>query len=93
MVLDFAKDQVGVVSYTGFRRMPNLELAARTFEGQDADIEALSRRFGSAHSVGRIGEPKKVADLVAFLTSDKAGFFTGSDHRIDGGLLPDIGVN
>ncbi len=93
MALDFAADRIRVVSVSpGSVRTPILELAARTFDGPDADIEAVFARFGAGHPLGRIGEPEEVADLVAFLASGKAGFITGSDHRIDGGLLAGLGV-
>ncbi|WP_337267202.1 SDR family NAD(P)-dependent oxidoreductase [Oryzifoliimicrobium ureilyticus] len=93
MALDFAADNIRVVSISpGSVRTPILELAARTFEGDDADVEAIFRRFGEAHPLGRIGEPEEVAALAAFLASSRAGFITGSDHRIDGGLLAGIGV-
>jgi len=35
--------------------------------------------------LGRIGKPKEIGQLVAFLSSDEASFITGSDHIIDGG--------
>lgn len=93
MALDFAADAIRVVSVSpGSVRTPILELAARTFDGQDADIDAAFARFGAAHPLGRIGEPEEVADLVAFLASSRAGFITGSDHIIDGGLTAAIGV-
>jgi meso-butanediol dehydrogenase / (S,S)-butanediol dehydrogenase / diacetyl reductase len=93
MALDHAGDRIRVNSISpGSVRTPILELAARTFDGDDADIESVFQRFGAAHPIGRIGEPEEVARLVAFLASDQAGFITGADYRIDGGLLAGLGV-
>ena len=93
MAVDFAADGIRVVSISpGSVRTPILELAARTFDGPGANIEAAFARFGAAHPIGRIGEPEEVAELVAFLVSSRAGFITGSDHVIDGGLTAAIGV-
>ncbi len=36
---------------------------------------------------GRMSEPEEVAALIAFLLSPLAGNITGSDHRIDSGLV------
>lgn len=38
------------------------------------------------HPVKRIGTPDEVAELVMYLTDDKAAFITGQAIRIDGGL-------
>ncbi|MBL8575654.1 MAG: SDR family oxidoreductase [Mesorhizobium sp.] len=93
MALDFAADGIRVVSVSpGSVRTPILELAARTFDGPDADIDAVFSRFGAAHPLGRIGEPEEVAELIAFLASTKAAFITGSDYIVDGGLTAGIGV-
>lgn len=39
------------------------------------------------HALGRLGETREVADLVAWLSSDKASFITGSYYAADGGYL------
>ena len=37
--------------------------------------------------VGKVGVPQDVARCVAFLTSEKASFITGSTININGGML------
>jgi len=39
------------------------------------------------HPIGRLGESKEVAELVVWLSSDKASFVTGSYYPVDGGYL------
>lgn len=36
--------------------------------------------------VGRVGKPEDIAEMVKFLSSDKAGFITGENICIDGGM-------
>ncbi|KAJ5796985.1 uncharacterized protein N7518_005525 [Penicillium psychrosexuale] len=40
--------------------------------------------------LGRTGKPEEVAELVAFLASDRGAFIIGSDYIIDGGTVPTI---
>ncbi|MDR6515682.1 SDR family NAD(P)-dependent oxidoreductase [Chryseobacterium camelliae] len=37
------------------------------------------------HPMGRLGKPQEVAELVLFLSSDKASFMTGAYYLVDGG--------
>lgn len=39
------------------------------------------------HPIGRLGEPEEVAELVVWLSSDRASFVTGSYYAVDGGYL------
>jgi NAD(P)-dependent dehydrogenase (short-subunit alcohol dehydrogenase family) len=48
--------------------------------------EALQGIVG-LHPIGRLGEPEEVAELVVWLSSDKASFVTGSYYAVDGGYL------
>ena len=49
--------------------------------------EATLEFLKSKHPIGRLGKPEEVAELVLFLSSDKASFITGSYYPVDGGYL------
>lgn len=55
------------------------EMNARFSEAETAEI--ISRT-----PVGRIGKPEEVAELCAYLCSEKADFITGQDFSVDGGF-------
>jgi len=92
LALDHAADNIRVNSISpGSIRTPMLARSAAHF-APDLPAEEAFARFGAAHPLGRIGTPEEVAELAAFLASDKAGFCTGGDYLVDGGLLAGIGV-
>src|SRR5436309_3860749 len=51
--------------------------------------EALAQR-ATETAVGRIGEPRELAYLVAFLASGKASYITGTTILVDGGLVRSV---
>ena len=46
----------------------------------------LTRAHHAQHPVGRVGHPDDIAGLCAWLLSDEAGFATGQNFIIDGGM-------
>lgn len=65
------------------------ELHRNAGMSEEAYQNFLQRSVASTHpiaaSLGRVGQPEEVAELVAFLVSDKALFLTGECIAIDGG--------
>jgi NAD(P)-dependent dehydrogenase (short-subunit alcohol dehydrogenase family) len=48
--------------------------------------EAVLEKLGRQVPLGRVGKPDDVAYAVLYLASDEAGFVTGSELRVDGGI-------
>lgn len=48
--------------------------------------QAVHQKLMNDIPLGRLGQPAEVADLCVYLLSDAAGFITGADLPIDGGL-------
>ena len=74
-------------------RTPGMEEAGRAMAdaaGEPYDFEAMAAGFVKQLGLpaGRIGEPGEVADAVAFLCSPRADFITGTNLRVDGGMMP-----
>jgi glucose 1-dehydrogenase len=47
----------------------------------------LLKRLDAAIPLGRLAEPEEIANLVAFLASDEAGYLTATTVFADGGLM------
>ena len=48
--------------------------------------ESVRQEIVKEIPVGRLGEPFEIARTVAFITAEEAGFITGADFYINGGL-------
>ena len=53
-----------------------IDTAGKTYDGPDA----------SQHFAGRVGNPMDIANMILYLASEKAGFITGENICIDGGM-------
>lgn len=52
----------------------------------DTDFTVYDGTDAVQHPAGRVGNPLDIANMVLFLCSDKAGFITGENICIDGGM-------
>ncbi|WP_306119080.1 MULTISPECIES: SDR family NAD(P)-dependent oxidoreductase [unclassified Roseitalea] len=91
MAVEFGKHNVRVNSIS-----PGT-IATPMNEKVVADLgEHVAKAWVLMHPIGRIGKPEEVAEAAVYLASDLAGFTTGIDLRVDGGLtatprfLPDL---
>jgi 3-oxoacyl-[acyl-carrier protein] reductase len=62
-------------------------LDANQAERRGIDIESVRKQSEGSIPAGRYGKPVEFADVAAFLCSERASYVTGSQVRVDGGLI------
>jgi NAD(P)-dependent dehydrogenase (short-subunit alcohol dehydrogenase family) len=63
------------------------EIAQGSGISEDAARQRIMDMLGGI-PIGRPGRPEEVAELVAFLASDRGAFISGADYIVDGGTMP-----
>lgn len=51
----------------------------------EQDYAAFLEHSKTTHPLGRVGEPREVAELILYLASERASWITGATYSIDGG--------
>jgi 3-oxoacyl-[acyl-carrier protein] reductase len=67
-----------------------LELAKMRAEREQRPIEEILAGRATGIPMGRAGEPREFAAVVAFLASDRSSFVTGVALQVDGGQIATI---
>jgi NAD(P)-dependent dehydrogenase (short-subunit alcohol dehydrogenase family) len=76
----------GFIETTGAKGMI-ADISRGSGISEDAARQRIMDMLGGI-PIGRTGRPEEVAELVAFLASDRGGFISGADYIIDGGTMP-----
>lgn len=88
MAMDFAKDNIRANAVCpGTVDTPMLKWAASL----DPNPQSVYDACNAMHPLGRIAQPREIAEVVAFLAHESSSFVTGAVWTVDGGLLTQIG--
>lgn len=79
--LEYGENNIRVNSvHPGGIRTPMLVRAIEVMPEMQAQLDSM-------HPIGRMGEPREIADAAVWLCSDEASFVTGHQMVVDGGFM------
>ena len=89
---EYGKDNILVNNvcpgYTQTARLD--ELAAKLAAGEGVAPDKIRERWAAQVPLRRLGQPEEFANLVVFLTSERASYIAGVSIAVDGGLVKGI---
>jgi len=96
MALDLARHKIRVNTVCpGSVDTPMLRASADRFKA-DKTVDETVLEWGMSHplgkGLGRVCTVEEVAEMIAFLLSDRASFVTGDEIKVDGALLAGVAV-
>lgn len=92
MAVDHAQHGVRVNAVCpGSVDTPMLRWAADEFGAGRSGDEVIAE-WGRSHPLGRVARPSEVADAIAYLAGEQSSFITGTDLKVDGGVMAALGV-
>jgi 3-oxoacyl-[acyl-carrier protein] reductase len=72
----------------GYTRTERVEeLAAASARAEDTTPDVIRARWEAQIPMGRLGDPRDLAALTAFLASERAGYITAQNIAADGGWI------
>jgi 3-oxoacyl-[acyl-carrier protein] reductase len=89
---EFAKDNILVNNVCPGRILTDriIQLAQEKVKDGVGSVEEVVNLWEKDIPIARIGKPKELADLVVFLSSERASYITGVTIQVDGGLVKGI---
>ncbi len=89
---EFAKDNILINNVCPGRILTDriIQLAEERAKKSNITAEEVIRSWEQDIPIGRLGKADELADLVAFLVSERASYITGTTIQVDGGMVKGI---
>jgi len=89
MSVEFARDHILVNAVLPGHVMTDRQVHLNEIRSKEegVSIDEYASRVVRSIPIGRYAEPREIADVVAFLASERSSYLTGVTLQVDGGLI------